>query len=58
MKDIVVLEGNDLEQFLTLLQDIAASSNRIYRLRLAVDGGIKVKVNEGVWTPPYGRMSE
>lgn len=60
MGPIVRLEGPGLSM---LIQSIANVENRIsggggiYRLRFAIDeGGIKVKINEGIWTPPLGSI--
>lgn len=57
MDPIIVLEGADLR---TLIQGIAAfasdDSPTIYRMRFAIDGGLKVKVNEGMWTAPLGEV--
>jgi hypothetical protein len=60
MEPIVRLEGPGLSM---LVQSIANVENRInggggiYRMRFAIDdGGIKVKINEGVWSPPLGEI--
>lgn len=55
MQDIVILEGDDLKKFFEHIGN-AAESNRVYRLRFAVEDGIKIKVNEYVWSPAYGKM--
>lgn len=55
MKDIVILEGDDLQRFLDHMKN-AAESNQVRRMRFAVEDGLKVKVNEFVWTLPYGKM--
>lgn len=55
MKDIVILEGDDLKRFLDHIKH-AINDDRVYRLRFAVDGGLKFKANEYVWSPPYGKM--
>lgn len=54
MKDVVILEGDDLKRFLEHLNTVFDGD--VYRLRFAVDGGVKFKVNEEVWSPPYGKM--
>lgn len=58
MKDIVILEGDDLKRFLEHLESVVESKDRVYRLRFAVDGGVKFKVNEYVWSPPYGEVQD
>lgn len=55
MDDVVILEGDDLEKFFEHIAN-AASSGRVRKLRFAVDDGLKIKVNEYVWSPPYGKM--
>lgn len=57
MENVVILEGDDLKRFLEHIQD-AIANDRVYRMRFAVDGGIKFKVNEYVWSPPYGKITE
>jgi len=54
MEGIVILEGADLHHLLALLGVPYVTD--IYRLRVCVDeGGAKVKVNEGMWTPALGK---
>lgn len=55
MENIVILEGDDLKRFFEHMQS-AVEVGRIHRMRFAVDGGLKFKVNEYVWSPPYGKM--
>jgi hypothetical protein len=51
MGPIVLIEGIDLAQLLEALND----HGHLYRLRVAIDtGGVKIKLNEGTWTLPYG----
>jgi hypothetical protein len=52
VNDIVIFEGLALTDLLERLQDLDAAD--VYRLRVCVDGGFKIKVNEGTWTPPLG----
>lgn len=56
MKDVVILEGEQLKRFLEHLENV--HDGDVYRLRFAVDGGVKFKINEQVWSPPYGEMTE
>lgn len=57
MDEVAILEGEALERFLEHMQN-AINSGRVRRLRFAVDGGLKIKVNELVWSPPYGKMDD
>ena len=50
IEKFAVLEGPDLRDFLQGIND----SGHVYRLRIAVDGGLKVKINEGTWSPALG----
>lgn len=62
MEPIVIVEGDDLTLLCEALKDILgdgtsdARPGYLYRLRFAVDEGIKVKANEGVWTLNFGRV--
>jgi hypothetical protein len=60
MEPIVIVEGDDLVRLMEVLTEITESlddpRHGIYRLRFAIDGGIKIKANEGVWTIDYGRV--
>jgi hypothetical protein len=60
MEPIVIVEGDDLVRLMEVLTEITDSlddaRHGIYRLRFAIDGGIKIKANEGVWTIDYGRI--
>jgi len=53
MQEIYELTGTDLASLLRLL-------NRpdIWDLKVAIDGGLKIKVNGGCWTPPMGTALE
>jgi hypothetical protein len=55
-KGITILEGSDLRDFLSAMGADPQRSPGIYRVRIwAVGGGsIKIKVNEGMWTPALG----
>lgn len=54
MENITIIEGADLK-YLAAVLDIQTKD--IYRVRIAnsASGGIKVKVNEGMWTPALGK---
>lgn len=54
MYDIVTLTGEDLG---TLLDIMRAADRRLpWQIKICVDGGVKIKIDEGVWTPPLGRI--
>jgi len=50
---IVTFEGRHLLGLLDELHRIVEREG-LLQVRVAVDGGLKIKVNEGVWTPPLG----
>lgn len=56
MDNTAILEGEDLKRFLEHLNTVFDGD--VYRLRFVVDGGVKFKVNEGGWSPPYGKVTE
>jgi hypothetical protein len=55
MEPIVIVEGEDLARLFNYFDD-ARQGPRPYRLRFAIDGGIKIKVNEDVWTIDFGQI--
>jgi len=56
MDGIVILEGRDLDLFLSML-GVPEQDRAAYRVRVcANEGGVKVKVNEGMWTPALGTL--
>jgi hypothetical protein len=52
--DIITIEGDALEQ---LIVDLGASNVRTLRVARDTDG-VKFKINEGLWTPPYPEADE
>lgn len=53
---ILTFEADTLDALLRLVEK--AHRDGCYRLRVAVDGGeLKLKVNEGMWTPGLGRVT-
>lgn len=60
MEPIVILTGEDLQCFLNMMEDAAhlADTQGVRSIRFAIDGGLKVKVNGGTWSPPIGRIDE
>ena len=56
MKNITIIEGADLHHLADLL---GIPTEGIYRIRIAKsDDQIKVKVNEGMWTPALGKADK
>ncbi len=53
--EIVTFTGTALDELRTLLA--SHTSPDVHTLRVAVDGGLKVKANEDVWTAPYGAVA-
>ena len=59
--DIITLEGEILARLIEGIRDRADSRIGwpIHTLRVARDGdGVKVKINEGVWSPGYQLAAE
>lgn len=51
MDAIITVDGEALARLIEWVK--AADDCNAYRLRIAVDAGeLKVKINEGVWSPP------
>jgi hypothetical protein len=56
--DIITIEGEALRDLLREV-DGDAGDRQLYRLRVARDGdGVKFKLDEGVWSPPYPEADE
>jgi len=58
MDDIVLFTGSDLSNLIGVLGRIVnAPVGGVYEMRACVDeGGLKLKINNTVWTPAMGRM--
>lgn len=56
MGPIVDVTGDDLAELLAEMTDITGHRSHVYRLSFAIDGGIKIKVNEATWSPPMGEV--
>lgn len=54
MNEIVEITGADLDMLLALMSKAADLTT--YKIRVAIDGGLKVKVNEEMWSRPYGAI--
>lgn len=48
---IYTLDGGDLEYLADVLAKVAKRGGKV---RFTIDGGLKFKVDEDMWTPPYG----
>lgn len=54
--DIITLQGRALAD---LLDELGADPSATHTLRVARDGdGVKIKVNEGMWSPGYPLADE
>jgi hypothetical protein len=54
---MAIVENEQLETLIQTLRAIADGRAEVRELRFAVEGGLKVKVNGGMWSAPYGRMA-
>lgn len=54
---IVEITGPELERFLLNLQ-VADKERPIGTLRVCIEGGLKVKIDGGMWSSPIGRVSD
>jgi len=52
MNDIIELSGRDLEFLLAACERAIENGQSV---KVCVDGGLKVKRGESMWTPPLGR---
>ena len=56
MGTIIELTGSDLQSVLGGLGVPDAEAVKIYQMRVAIDGGFKISVNHGIWSPPLGKV--
>ena len=56
MDKIVEFGGHELRHLMADLQHIVAQADHVYRIRSTIDGGIKIKVNEDIWSPAMGTV--
>ncbi len=55
MDPIIKLDGVEVEHLIDALE----STQLIHTLRFAIDdGGVKVKINWGMWSPPLGKVEK
>ena len=56
MNEVYELTGADLRSLFQVLgiPDSAGLDIGTHQVRVAIDGGFKISVNGGVWTPPLG----
>lgn len=54
-KGIAVLEGKELEQIADWLAQAVQDERKV---RLTVEGGLKIAVGGESWTLPYGRVGD
>lgn len=52
---VAVLEGDAIENLLALMRRVDRRSGT-YRIQVCIDEGLKIKVDELVWSPPIGRV--
>jgi hypothetical protein len=57
--EMAIVDRAELESLIEALTDIVqVYPQHIHTLRFAVEGGLKIKVNSGMWTAPYGRLAD
>lgn len=58
MDEMVIFEGEELDALMRQLEWIRDRKDAadLRRVRFALDGGLKIKVNEHTWSPPLGRL--
>lgn len=54
MDEFVEIEGAELAEIIR--QATLAGEKSVYKLRVAIDGGLKIKWNEYSWSPPMGTV--
>lgn len=58
MEETYEIAGQDLELLLADLDWSRRNGCTIRKISIRVDGGVKVKINENVWTAPMGTLRE
>jgi hypothetical protein len=54
MGPIVEISGTELAELIRQVKE--AEEHGVYMLRVAIDGGVKIKWNEYTWSPPMGTV--
>lgn len=55
MDNIIIIDGEQLEDFRQMCEIVADRDRPVRHVRVAIDdGGAKFKINEWVWSPPLG----
>jgi hypothetical protein len=54
MGTVIELTGYELSQVLTAL-GVPDDSKGVHHVRVAIDGGFKISINHGAWSPPMGK---
>jgi hypothetical protein len=57
MNQFAEVRGAHLDQLVAYLRQVT-TYEPLTTLRIAVDGGVKIKVNEFSWTAPYGETRD
>lgn len=57
MDEIITFTGHELTDLLDRFRSLVENDQNgaITSVRVCVDGGFKMKINNGVWTPPLGQ---
>lgn len=55
MDEIIRFEGAELADLLDRLEDLTNDIG-VTSIEVCVDGGFKIKVNGGTWSPPLGTV--
>lgn len=58
--EMAIVDLAEAERLLDLLTTICNDAHRdkVHTLRFAIEGGLKIKVNSGMWTAAYGRIAD
>lgn len=52
MSEVYEISGLGLAE---LLRELQYEPDRIYKVSIFIDDGVKVKINEGIWSLPMGQ---
>lgn len=56
LDQIVTITGRDLDYLRAMLAPGSDGTRPIEQVRVAIDGGLKVSVDQGMWTLPLGEV--